>query len=71
MCDNVDLKQQERSCRCHKAVMTGYAAMKNAGAAECEALDAAYRVYRYHHPECGRETSRVTVERWVYAGQSH
>jgi len=66
MCDRVD-----KDCRCHSAVMNGYAGMKRSGAAEVEALNAAFRIYEFHHPEQERETARLTVERWIYASYTH
>jgi hypothetical protein len=35
------------------------------------ALDAALRVYRYHHPEDPKDKAALTVESWVYAGSRH
>ncbi len=66
MCD-----RNEENCRCHNAVMNGYAGMKKSGAAESEALAAACRIYKFHHPELRDAASRLIVERWVYAGRSH
>ncbi len=72
MCDLANIGASEPIvCRCHMAVMNGYNGMKKSGAAECEALDAAFRIYRFHHPEHNRDKSRLTVERWIYAGQAH
>jgi hypothetical protein len=45
--------------------------MKDAGCDEGTALDAAYRVYRFHHPLDTKEDSHLTVERWIYADQVH
>lgn len=51
--------------------MNGYHGMKESGAAECEAMDAARRIYKYHHPEASCEMSQLTVERWIYSGHAH
>lgn len=56
-------------CKCHKAVMTAYEGMKHCG--EETALDAALRVYRFHHPEDAVDVASLTVERWVSADHIH
>ncbi len=72
MCDLAKIEGGEPIfCRCRHAVMNGYHGMIKSGAAECEALDAAFRIYRFHHPEDSRDQSRLTVERWIYAGHAH
>lgn len=58
-------------CRCKGAALRAYGGMKDHGAAETEALDAAYRIYRFHHPEDAPADARLTVERWIYAGRPH
>lgn len=50
-------------CKCHNAVMNAYAGMKHCG--EEIALDAALRVYHFHHPEDALELAALTVGRWV------
>jgi hypothetical protein len=52
-------------CRCRAAVTRAYASMIASGVADCVALDAATRVYRYHHPEVADQPARLTVETWV------
>jgi hypothetical protein len=64
-------RNHEPGCRCHNAVMKGYTGMKLSGAAEAEALDAACRIYYFHHPEQAMEAAKLTVEQWVYAGRHH
>jgi hypothetical protein len=66
MCD-----KNAADCRCHKAVMNGYRGMKLSGAAESEALDAAFRIHKFHHPEMAEDVSRLTVERWLYTAHTH
>jgi len=58
-------------CKCKGAAINAYRGMKTSGAAESEAVDAAYRIYRYHHPKDTREDSLLTVERWIYADQTN
>ena len=72
MCDLARIETgAPAGCRCHRAVMNGYRGMLKSGAAESEALDAAFRIYRFHHPEDGRDKSRLTVERWIYSSHAH
>ena len=61
----------EPPCKCRRAVMNGYHGMKESGAAESEAMDAACRIYRFHHPEAAIAASRLTVEQWIYARHTH
>lgn len=58
-------------CICKPAAMNAYNGMLTSGAAETEAVEAAYRIYRYHHPLDTKEDSRLTVERWIYADRPH
>lgn len=58
-------------CKCKSAALNAYENTKRLGFAESEALDAAYRIYRYHHPQDTREDSSLTVERWIYAENAH
>lgn len=58
-------------CRCKGATLKAYAGMLDSGANEAEAVDAAWRVYRFHHPEDSYYRSRLTVERWIYTERAH
>ena len=58
-------------CKCKGAALRAYNGMKTSGCAESEAVEAAYRIYRYHHPMDSKEDSLLTVERWIYAGNEH
>jgi len=69
MCDS-PVKGTEK-CVCRGAALRAYNGMLKVGAAETEALDAAYRVYGFHHPEDPRDVAHLTVERWVYAERVH
>ena len=51
-------------CKCYGAVMRTYKSMINENP-ENIALEAAQRVYRYHHPEDSKMHAHLTVERWV------
>lgn len=56
-------------CRCHGAVMRTYKSMSDEP--HNVALEAAVRVYRYHHPEDAKEDAQLTVESWITAGKTH
>lgn len=58
-------------CRCKGAALNAYQEMLRHGTAESEAVEAAYRIYRFHHPLDSKEDSRLTVERWIYAERAH
>ena len=66
-----DAANNEIRCKCKPAALKAYQGMKQLGAAEQEAVEAAYRIYRYHHPQDTPEDSHLTVERWIYTGQAH
>jgi hypothetical protein len=55
-------------CRCHQAVTRAYAEMVARGAPGSVALEAAIRVFVYHHPEVPAFRAHDTVETWVYTG---
>ena len=68
-CSQITTRQAEKGdCTCHGAVMNAYGNIREGGCPERFALEAAYAVYRYHHPEDSKEDARLTVERWIYAG---
>lgn len=58
-------------CACLAAVLRAHAGMIASGAPASVALDAAVRVYRYHHPACPPERARDLVETWVFNGPLH
>lgn len=58
-------------CKCKGATLNAYHGMISSGAADSEALEAAYKVYRYHHPTDSVEDSHLTVERWIYTASAH
>lgn len=56
----------DKMCKCRRAVMNAYNTLVKDDP-ESVAMDAAYRVYRYHHPEDAPSLAKLTVERWVHA----
>lgn len=56
---------------CRDAVSRVYDSMQSSGASAQEALGAACRVFRYHHPEVPGPQIRHVVETWVYTGPVH
>ncbi len=58
-------------CKCKAAAVNAYNNTKEHGFAESEAVDAAFRIYRYHHPQDTIEDSHLTVERWIYTEHAH
>lgn len=58
-------------CPCHEAVTRAYRGMLESGVPVSVAMEAAVRVYRYHHPEVTRDHAHLTVETWVYTGPLH
>lgn len=58
-------------CKCRPAVLRAYQSIVNDGSPEKVALEAAYNIYRYHHPLDTKQDSRLTVERWIYAKRQH
>ncbi len=58
-------------CKCKAAVLRTYRGLVSNNRPEKFALQAAIRIYRHHHPKDTKEDSRLTVERWVYAGRHH
>ena len=59
------------SCTCREAVTRAYRGMTTSGAAPSVALDAATRVFAYHHPTASYEHARETVEHWVVQSIVH
>ncbi|NBC33945.1 MAG: hypothetical protein GVY13_14825 [Alphaproteobacteria bacterium] len=58
-------------CACRAAVTRAYAGMLEGGAPASVALEAALRVYRYHHPHQADDVAQTTVETWVFRGPHH
>jgi|GEM_PF-1201669 hypothetical protein len=58
-------------CRCRAAVTRAYQSMQVSGVPDSIALEAAVRVYRYHHPEASPDSAQHTVETWVLRGTIH
>ncbi len=56
---------------CREAVTRVYTSMQSSGASDRDALGAAVRVFRYHHPEVPSGQIRDLVETWVYSGPVH
>lgn len=54
-------------CKCYNAVMRTFKGMSDEPMHV--ALEAAQRVYRYHHPEDPVHIAHLTVERWVNGGR--
>jgi hypothetical protein len=61
----------ESECLCRTAVARAYRGLTAAGVPDSKALDAAVRVYRYHHPEEPVDRARDLVETWVFTGPLH
>lgn len=58
-------------CACRNAVNRAYDGMLESGAPASVALEAALRVYRYHHPHQADDAAQTTVETWVFRGLHH
>lgn len=56
-------------CKCHAAVLTAYEGMKHCGPET--AIEAALRVYKFHHPEDAFEIASMHVQRWIAADHIH
>lgn len=57
-------------CKCRAAVLRTYSALVK-DVPENIALQAAKRVYEFHHPEDSKLDQSLTVERWVQAEHFH
>jgi hypothetical protein len=73
MCNAPDERDDDPStfCKCRAAVHQTYAALTAYNNPENLALEAAIRVYRFHHPEAPRMSARLTVENWLNANHRH
>ena len=69
--EEIDNAKDPVRCKCQGAVLRSYQSLITAGQPECDALEAAKIVYRYHHPEDTKECAALIVERWVYAEHFH
>ena len=75
MCDfriiENDYANDAQKCMCKSAVFTAYQSLLPHG--HKKAMDAALRIYQYHHPEDTIEDCQITVERWLVmqTGQMH
>ena len=56
------------ACRCRTAVERAFSGMVASGAPNSVAMEAAERVFRYHHPESSPRHARDTVETWLFNG---
>ncbi|MDB2683007.1 hypothetical protein N9Z27_02005 [Alphaproteobacteria bacterium] len=65
-----DGANDENRCKCKSAVLKAYKCMSS-DEPHIVALEAAKRVYQYHHPEDSKENQALTVERWVMAENFH
>ncbi|MFP4313694.1 MAG: hypothetical protein ACLFR0_05135 [Alphaproteobacteria bacterium] len=60
VCEGV---RQPQDCKCYNAVMRTFKSMGDEP--HNVALEAALRVYRYHHPEDHKADAFLTVQRWT------
>lgn len=58
-------------CVCKGAVLRAYSEMLSGEVPHNVAMEAAVRVYRYHHPEDAPDAAGLIVERWIHAGRMH
>ena len=68
---NIALVGDTEVCVCKPAVIRAYEGMKRSGSTEQVAIDVAKRVLVHHHPTMPERRIKITVERWVYAGDMH
>ena len=52
-------------CDCRSAVTRAYRSLLGTGNSPTIALEAATRIYRYHHPEASLDMALTAVEAWV------
>ncbi len=55
--------REPADCKCYGAVLRTYKGLSDEPTHV--AMEAAQRVYRYHHPEDSKEDAFLTVQRWV------
>lgn len=66
--DSLPLGDSYLDCHCHRAVMRAFGQMVAKGAPRTVAIEAAIRVFCYHHPEVPSFRAHDMVETWVYRG---
>ena len=75
MCDfrviETDYANDAHKCVCKPAVFNAYESLLPHG--HQKAMDAAMKIYQYHHPDDTAEDALLTVERWLVAqsGEIH
>lgn len=72
MCCNLPVEKGVKNpsdCKCYKAVMRTYQGMSDEP--HNVAMDAARRVYSFHHPEDKKSDAHLTVERWIVGEHVH
>lgn len=55
-------------CDCRSAVTRAYRSLLGSGTSPTVALEAATRIYCYHHPEASLDMALTAVEAWVTGG---
>lgn len=73
MCDDFIRDELTKAipCKCKMAVLNTYEQLLAKNNPASFAVEAAYHVYRFHHPEQSKADSRLIVERWVTADRVH
>lgn len=61
--------RQPADCKCYGAVMRTYRALCDEP--HTVALEAAQRVYAFHHPEDSKDDVALTVQRWIAEEHVH
>lgn len=60
-----DKAEEPERCRCKNIVLNAYGELREHGMSDREAIQAAARILRYHHPSPSLEAKTV-VECWVF-----
>ena len=66
VCEGV---REPKDCKCYGAVMRTFKSLE--GEPHNIALEAATRVYCYHHPKDDKRDAFLTVQKWTSAGRVH
>ena len=67
-----DFKGSIKACKCRAAVLKAYHELHDEHQLpEAFAMEAAYIVYKHHHPEDTVDVARLKVESWIHAGHLH
>ena len=61
----------DRPCACRRAVTRAYYEMRASVATRAEAMDAAVRVYNYHHPGFPPAEAIAIIRRWLEPNALH